>query len=248
MTTFDLVVLVVVGLFALWGAFTGFARQVGRAVAGVAAFFVAAPAGRFFGEAAAKWLKSSLTVGVVVASVVSFVVVFLVLGWLVTAVLRRVLAGHDPENRGADRALGFGLSGLKAASLVFVGVSAVVFVENNLVLGGKRYAFTPKDSLVAGLAREHNVIEWVQFGGARDLVTAAKLARDPKQAAALKDDPDYQALAKDPRFRQLLQGDAFKKALETGDVRGLMQNNQLVELVHDAKLGRHLERLAARAP
>ena len=116
------------------------------------------------------------------------------------------------------------------------------------VQSGKRYAFTPKDSLVAGLAREHNVIEWVQFGGARDLVAAAKLARDPKQAAALKDDADYQALAKDPRFRQLLQGDAFKKALETGDVRGLMQNNQLGELVHDAKLGRHLERLAARAP
>lgn len=248
MTTFDLVALVLVGLFALWGAFTGFARQVGRAVAGVAAFFLAAPSGRFFGEAAAQGLKSSLTVGVVVASVVSFVVVFLVLGWLVTALLRRLLAGRDPENRGADRFLGFTLSGVKAASLVFVGVSAVVFVENNLVLGGKRFAFTPKNSFVAGVAREHNVVEWVQFSGGKDLLAAAKLARDPKAAPTLKDDPDYQALLKDARFRQLVQGDAFKKALESGDVRALMQNNQLVELIHDAKLGRHLERLADRAP
>ncbi len=246
--TLDLVALVSTALFALWGAFTGFARQVGRALAGVAAVFVAAPAGRFFGEPMAGWLKSSLTVGLVVATVASFVVVFLVLGFLATAVLRRVLAGKDPQSRGADRALGFALSGLKAGALVFIGLSAIVFVEHNLVLAGKRYTFAPKDSRLAALAREYNVLEHVQFGGGRDLLAAAKLARDPKAAGALKDDPDLAALAKDPRFRQLLQGDTWKKALESGDVRALMQSNQLVELIHDPKMGRHLERLAGRAP
>ena len=49
-----------------------------------------------------------------------------------------------------------------------------------------------------------------------------------------------------PAIRQLLQGDAWKKALESGDVRGLMQNNQLVELIHDPKMGHRLERLAAQ--
>ena len=87
----------------------------------------------------------------------------------------------------------------------------------------------------------------MQFSGAKDLVLAAKLATDPKAAEKLKDDPDYTALMKDSRFRQVLQGDAWKKALETGDVRGLMQNNQLVELIHDPKMGHRLERLAAQA-
>jgi hypothetical protein len=50
---------------------------------------------------------------------------------------------------------------------------------------------------------------------------------------------------KDERFRSVVQGDQWKKALESGDVRGLMQNNQLVELIHDPKMGRRLERMAA---
>lgn len=246
--TFDLVALVVVGLFALWGAFSGFARQVAQFIAGVAAVIAAAPSGRFLGEPFAQGLKTSLSVGVIVATVVAFVVVYLVLRAVVTAVLRRVLAGRDPENRGADRALGFGLGGAKAGALIFVAVCGVIFVENNLVLAGRKYAWAPKDSKVAALAREYNVFEAVQFSRAKDLVVAAKLARDPQAAAKLKDDPDYAALMKDPRFRQVVQGDVWRKALETGDVRALMQSNPLVELIHDPKAGRHLERLAGRAP
>jgi hypothetical protein len=53
---------------------------------------------------------------------------------------------------------------------------------------------------------------------------------------------------KDSRFRRVLQTDAWKKALETGDIRGLMANNDLVELIQDSKMSHHLERLADRAP
>ena len=52
---------------------------------------------------------------------------------------------------------------------------------------------------------------------------------------------------KDQRFRQVMQGDAWKKALESGDVRGLMQNNQFVELIHDPKMNPRLARLAKQA-
>ncbi len=245
--TLDLIALGVVAFIAIWGAFSGFARQVAQAVAGVAALIAAAPAGRFFAEPMSKALQSSLTVGVVIATIVSFLAVYLLGRLLLTLVLRRLLAGKDPKNRSADRTLGFLLGFTKAATMVWVGLSAATFIENNLVLAGRKYTFTPKDSKLVALARQYNFIETVQFSGAKDLALAAKVATDPKAAAKLKEDPDFAALMKDPRFRQLLQGDAWKKALETGDVRALMQNNQLVELIQDPKMNHRLERLAAQA-
>lgn len=245
--TLDLIALGVVAFIAIWGAFSGFARQVAQAVAGVAAVIAAAPAGRFFAEPMAKVLQASLTVGVVVATIVAFLAVYLLGRLIVTMMLRRLLAGKDPKNRSADRTLGFLLGFAKAAVTLWIGLSAATFVENNLVLAGKRYTFTPKDSKLVVLARQYNFIETMQFSGAKDLALAAKVASDPKAAAKLKDDPDFVALMKDSRFRQVLQGDAWKKALETGDVRALMQSNQLVELIHDPKMNRRLERLAAQA-
>lgn len=246
--TLDLVVAGLIAAFALWGAVTGFARQVAQAAAWVGAFFAAGPAGRFFGEPVAQQLKSTLTVGVVVATVAAFLLVYLLGRALLTAVLRRLVAGGDPERRGADRALGFGLGGLKAAALAWVGLSAVTFVEQNLVLRGKKYAFTPKDSQLVGLARQWNLLELQQFSGGSDLVRAASLAGDPKALPRLKDDPDYAALMKDARFRQVVNSAALEQALKSGDVRALLQSDPLVELIHDPRLRRHLERLAERAP
>lgn len=244
----DLIALGLVGLFALWGAFSGFARQVGQAVAGVAAVFAAVPFGRLLAEPFAQAIKASLTVGTVAATIVSFVVLYLVVRTLVTAIIKRLLGGKEPEkNRGADRALGFALGGLKAALLIWLVVSAAVFLEGNLVLQGKKIISTPKDSALLDFARGFNAIETLQFSGGRELALAGKLAADPAAAAKLKDDPDYAALMKDPRFKSLVQSDAWKKALQTGDVRALMQNDKLVELVRDPKTGRHIERLADRA-
>lgn len=245
--TLDLLVLGALALFAIWGAFSGFARQVAQSAALVGAGFAAVPAGRFFAEPFAQGLKTSLTVGVVVATIVSFIVVFLFGRLLLTLVLRRLLSPKDPENRSADRVLGFLLGGVKTAATVWIALSAATFVEHHLVLAGKKYTFTPKDSKAVAVARHYNFIEWVQFSGAKDLARAAKVASDPKTSAALKNDVDYVALMKDPRFRQLVQGDAWKKALESGDVRALMQNNGLVELLQEPKLLRHVERLADRA-
>lgn len=247
MTTFDLVALGLVGAFALWGFFSGFSRQVAAAVAVVAAFAAAGPGGRFFAEPVATQLKASLTVGTVVATLIVFFVVWLVVRLVLTAFLRGLLAGKDGQRRGLDRGLGFALGGFKAAAIVFLGLCAATFLENNLVVAGKRFSFTPKDSVVARWARDVNIVEYLQFAGVHDLAKAAKLSTDPQAATKLKGDPDYAALMADPRFRQVLNQDALKKALETGDVRGLLKNNGVVELINDPKMARHLERLGDRA-
>ena len=123
--TLDLIALGVVAFIAIWGAFSGFARQVAQAIAGIAAVAAAAPLGRFFAEPMSKALQSSLTVGVVIATIVSFLAIYLLGRLLLTMILRRLLAGKDPKNRGADRTLGFLLGFTKAATMrLYAGVSS----------------------------------------------------------------------------------------------------------------------------
>jgi membrane protein required for colicin V production len=247
MTSFDLIALALVGAFALWGLFSGFSRQVAAAAAAVVAFAGAGPGGRFLAEPVARGLKASLTVGTVAATILVFVVLWIAVRLLLTAFLRGLLAGKDGNRRGLDRALGFGLGGLKAGTVIFVGVCAALFLENNLVIAGHRFSFTPKDSRLVQWARQANVLEYLQFGGVRDLMKAAKLSSDPQALGRLKGDPDYAALMADPRFRQVINQDALRRALQMGDVQGLLKSNGVVELINDPKMARHLERLGDRA-
>jgi hypothetical protein len=59
----------------------------------------------------------------------------------------------------------------------------------------------------------------------------------------LKEDADYAALSKDSRFSKIINTAAMQKALETGDIRGLIGNNEVVELIQDPAAARRLERL-----
>lgn len=247
MSTFDLVAFGLVGFFALWGLFSGFSRQIAAAVAALVAFAGAAPVGRLLAGPVAARLGTSLTVGTVLGTVGAFVALWVGLRFLATAILRRVVAGREGQRRGLDRLLGFGLGGAKAAAAIFVGVCAAVFLENNLVVSGRRFSLTPKDSVVVALARRANVLEYVQFPGARDFATVARASHDPKVAAKLAEDPDFAALRADARFKGLVNQPALKKALATGDVRALLQNDSVLELLRDSEVAARLERLSRAA-
>ncbi len=51
---------------------------------------------------------------------VSFLVVYLLVRFVLTQILRRLLAGKDPKNRSADRTLGFLLEGAKTAATIWI--------------------------------------------------------------------------------------------------------------------------------
>lgn len=239
--TLDLVVGVAVLVFVLLGAMSGFSRQVAQAVAGVAAFFGAGPAGRFLGQPVAQQLKSSLTVGVVLASVGAFIVIYFAVRLVLASILRRLLEGKD-QTQGTDRLLGALLGGLKAGGMAYLGLCAVTFLENNLVVAGKKFVIAPKDSVLVPLARKYNLLEYQQFSGTSDLAKALKVARDPKASSKLAQDPDLLALMKDPRFKALL---SQKALLDNPDLKTLLGSNQVVELIQDPTMLHRLERVGA---
>jgi membrane protein required for colicin V production len=246
--TLDLVILGLTAVFALWGFFSGAARQLGAVIAGAVAWFASGPLGQFFGPVLTTRLSTSATVGVVLATLASFLVVVIFVQILATLILRRVLAGRDPDSRTLDRLLGFTLGGGKVLAVAYVALCAMSFLEQNVSLMGKKLAFTPKDSQLMRVVRQYNLLEYQQFSGARELMQIAKLTRDPKAQQRLKGDPDFAALSKDPRFARVLNAQGMQKALETGDVRHLLGSNEVVDLIHDPKALRQLERLGELSP
>lgn len=247
--TFDLAVLIVVAAFAVWGAFAGVARQVAQLAAVIGAWAAATPVGQFIGPVVATRIGSPRLVGVVLATLVAFLLVFLVVRAVVTAFVRRLLAGRDPTNRTPDRVLGFLVGAAKVSAIVYVALAAATFFEDNVTLGlgGRRFRFTPRDSVLFELARTYNLFEVQQFSGVKDFVRVARLGGDPKLAAALKDNQDWAALRRDSRFKGALDAESLQRAVERGDYRTLLKSNQVLDLITDPEASRRLERLAELA-
>jgi membrane protein required for colicin V production len=244
--TLDLVILGAALFFALWGFFSGAAKQVATLLAGVVAWLAAGPAGQAFGPLVTKKLATSAMVGTVLATLAAFALVLLVVQVAATWLLRRLLAGRDPTSRTLDRLLGFLLGGGKVLAVMYVALCAMSFLEKNVSIMGRQLAFTPKDSQLMALVRQYNLLEQRQFSGADELLRVARRSKDPKTQAQLKADPTWAQLAKDPRFAKVLNTAAMQKALETGDVRALLGSNEAVELIQDGRSRELLEQLAGQ--
>ncbi len=241
----DWVVLGLVAFFGLWGLFSGAATQIARALGLVVAYAAAGPAGQFVGLPISHYLSTSLTVGTVLGTVACFVFIYAVVHVISTALLRRFFnGGPESGRRGLDRVLGGLLGALKAAAVLYVALCAATFLESNVSIAGKRLAFTPKNSLLMKYVRQYNLLELQQFGGVHDLIKAVKVAGDPKIMATYKDDPAFDLMQRDARFKALLSSDAMKKAFASSDVRTLLGNNQVVELLQDPRAMERIERIA----
>jgi membrane protein required for colicin V production len=242
MNTLDLVVALATLIFGLVGAWSGFSKQVGQSVATIAAFAGAAPLGRFFGQALSQSLKCSLFVGVVLATVLGFVVVFLVARFVVTSLVRKFLSGDSKALGASDRVLGFLLGSTKAFAIAYAGICAATMIENNLVFGGRKLAFTPKNSVLVALSREYNLIELQQFSDGKALLNMLRTLSSSN--LEVKDNKDFTSLVKDPRVQRLLSTDILKQALESGDLKTLLKSDEASQLLFDAKIQRLIYRLS----
>ena len=243
----DLAVLGVVLFFFIWGLFTGAATQIARILGLIAAYAAAGPAGRFIGLPLAKALSTPLSLGTVIGTVAAFVLIYLLVHLLSTQLLRRVLdGGPESGRRGTDRVLGGLLGALKAAVVLYIALCAATFLESNVSVAGKRFTFTPKRSVLMPWVREYNLLELQQFDGVRDVAKAVKGAADPKFAARYRGDLDFINLMRDPRFKSLMAARAMKKAGDSkpADVRALLEDDDMVGLLHDSRAMERIENLA----
>ncbi len=245
--TIDLVVLGLVLFFGIIGAVTGAAKQIANLVGMGVGYFVSRRLGPLLGpKLAAAMGGLPLLVGVIGATTLLFLVVWLAVRYALGYLLQRLLGGRNSEHRGVDRFLGFILGGAKVALLAYVVMSGLTFFEQHVVVAGRRLGVSPKDSVAFGLARRYNLFELTQFAPVKDLVRVAQATSDPERAEALQKDPAFQALRKDPRVQRALKDGELRRAMERGDYQALLRNNLVLQLIQDPQVAARLG-AAARA-
>ena len=242
----DLTILCLVIFFALVGAISGAAKQIAQMVGLAVAYFASKKLGPVLGPKLAGSLGDSQLAGILLASLLVFIVVLIVVRYALVALLQRLMTGRDPNNRGPDRMIGFMLGGAKVALICYVVMSALTFVEQHVVVAGKKMGISPKDSRAFAFARSYNLFERTQFAPLKDFVRVAQASTDPEQAQKLQNDPAYKALRQDPRFQRALKEDSLRRALEQGDTQALLRSNLILQLIQDPEFAARVG-AAARA-
>jgi uncharacterized membrane protein required for colicin V production len=145
----DLVVIALMTVFAVVGAFDGALAQGARLLAALGAGLL----GRTLGAALAPWLAAATGLPVAIAAplavAISCVGLYLLLHFVGRRIARGLTRNHDV--RAIDRGTGAFFGALQAAVIAWVLLSILVGVEDRvrLPLGGET-------SLAASLVRRHN--------------------------------------------------------------------------------------------
>jgi membrane protein required for colicin V production len=159
--TVDLALLILVLVFAIRGAVSGAARQIAGILGLIIAYLSAGPGGRLVAPWIAEHLKVSAAVSLVAATLAVFVVVLVLARLVLIAGLERIFGGDYRQRSAVDRALGFVLGGAVIAALAWVVLSALIFVQDNVRIGGRRFTVAAEGSKAVQLTRRYNLFDRV---------------------------------------------------------------------------------------
>lgn len=240
--TLDLLVIGLVLFFALLGALAGGLMQLSHLGALVVGGLFAKPLGLRIGPLVAAHFKWPELLGVLGVTVFSFFALYFAVQIILRMLIQRITANKVLGSM--DKMLGFALGGAKAAVILYVLLSALIFFEKPFT-SITHYSFETKGSKIAELVREENLFTRFTFPGTRGLTAVARAATNPAGAA---NDPDLVSLAHDPKVAEVLRTGELQKALQSGDGISLLRNNRVLAVLTDPKLRERLERAGDHVP
>jgi len=238
--TLDLVFLGCVGIFALIGYFSGFARQVIRIGALVGAYLLAGILGRPFGSMLARSLEVPHLIGRVLGSGLAFFLlymIFSVVGW---SILRKWRKRQDPEKiavrRRWDGWTGLALGGAKTFVMLYLVLCVIVLVEKPLAKASGKMRKMLSHSFMADLAREHNILSGLHLPAVGNLAAISKAASDPKFREKMMHDPKVKRLLENPKIKALADDKALLAASRRNDLAALLANPRLNRVLDDPEI------------
>jgi membrane protein required for colicin V production len=214
--SFDLVIGLLVLLFAVAGAFSGALKQLVK----VAALAAGLAAARFASPVVAPRLLGAhpLPVERALTSLGCFAVAALAVGLLLGAVARR-LHGPSGSPGATDRLMGAVLGAAKGAVLAWILLSLLALAHGRVKVGP--IDIDPRGSATAAFAAEHNLLFATAPQAAHKVEQFLDLFRDPSARARL--------MEKDPALKKLIENPRFKALLE----RGAASPDKAKELLDD---------------
>ncbi len=238
--TLDLVFLGCVGIFALIGYFSGFARQMIRIAALVGAYLLAGALGRPLGGILARSLEVPHLIGRVLGSGLAFLLlymIFSVVGW---SILRKWRRKRDPEKdtgrRRWDGWAGLALGGAKTFVMLYLVLCVVVLAEKPLARVSHKAGKMLSHSFMADMAREHNILSGLHLPAVGNVAAISKAAGDPKFREKIMRDPKVKRLLENPKIKALANDKALLAASRRNDLAAMLANPGLNRVLDDPEI------------
>ncbi|HOX45627.1 MAG TPA: CvpA family protein [Myxococcota bacterium] len=247
MTPLDLIVTGVVLLFGLLGFLSGFWMQIMRLAVMLGAYLLAPVIGQPLGLPLARALGIPPLVGLAAASFLAFIGLYLVLGTVGWAILRRRRKAKDEASAKRrqrwDGLAGAGLGLLKAGLLCYLILCGLVLVEGPLrdALRGSELGY--ERSVAVAFARQHNLLSSLHLPVVGDLAALSRLSHDPTFREKVAKDPKVQRLLQHPKLQGLLGDEAVLRASEGGDPAALLGNPRVNQAFQDPEIQKLLSEI-----
>lgn len=184
----DILVLALVAVMTIAGAFTGARVQVARLVAAVSAYFVM----RACGPAASAWLSGELGLSFSLLPFFVGVALWLIADGLLGALLvvfARMGQGEDLTFDGLDRLLGAALGLVKSVVLVVIGLAFWGLLRETPYFASPDYAKLCAESTFLSYALDSPAKEWVEPTRVRALLHGVQDELEGKPGAPAKAKP-----------------------------------------------------------
>lgn len=245
----DLIFFGLVGVFALIGFFTGFWMQVMRLGALVLAYLLAGVIGKPLGPSLGGALGVPSLVGSLIGTGLAFILLYAILSTGGYVFLRRwerkrMKDDEDqPVRRTWERAAGAALGGAKVFLVLYLVLCMAVLAEKPLsrVLGHRFSALS--DSIMAGFARNHNMLSGLHLPVVGDMANLGKIATDPRMHERLARDPNMQNILAHPKIKHLLDDPALVSAARRNDIASILANPRLNAALEDPEVRELLSKI-----
>ncbi|NMB73608.1 MAG: CvpA family protein [Myxococcales bacterium] len=245
----DIVILVLVLIFAVLGYWSGLLRQALRLAALVCAGLLAAPLGALFAPAITRAFEVQPLVGRVAGPLLAFVALYLVLSVAAFVILRGIRRRRRELGRAAvpawERWTGAVLGALKLAAIAFLLLSGLVLLERFSPGGEKAHAVV-RESRLCALARSANLFAALHLPVVGKVESLGKLAADPEFREKAAADPAVQRLLFHPIFRKLLDDPEIQELAKNSDLAGLLGNPRLNQTLEDPEIKKLLSEIELR--
>jgi membrane protein required for colicin V production len=159
-----------------------------------------------------------------------FIGVLVVVRYALVALLRHLFGAGNPERREADRLLGPGDGRLKALGFAYVLVCALVFAEQNIIVAGKRFGLSPKDS-VAFSRRGASTSSTCPVTSVKGLDAGGPGEQGPGAGAAPREGPFLQGPAGGPPLQAGAHGPAGARGGGARDYQALIREDAMLQLL-----------------
>ncbi|MCA9523192.1 MAG: CvpA family protein [Myxococcales bacterium] len=228
-------------LAAIWGFFSGLAKQLVRIAAIVAAYLLAVPSGHYAASYLGQHVSTSYALLRVGATLLLGLTYYIVLSVVGTQIFKRIDEKSETFSK-IDRRLGALAGGLKGGLLAYLALTILVFALPSLRRSQPLLAKEAEASMLTRLASESNIAGRLKLPRFRAIYKIALLASNRTAMQKAAENPAFRRILENPKAKFLLEPKIIQAVLEKNYLL-LIKDGRIFDLIDDPQFQRDLDRI-----